>query len=538
MLDLSLSRFAGITDTETRQLKKLNLTTIADLLHYYPRKHVFFKRTRIKDIRIGDNVTLVGKIVSHDLMNSRKGGLTLQIWRIRDKTGRVTCTRFHNHPRYKSKQWREQQHQAYPPDAIVIITGQVKSDRYNSRGIGIHNPQIEVTDLATAKTIRSILAPIYPLTKGITNETVQRCTRAALSCIGYLEDPLPSPLRSRFGLADLQEAIANIHFPKNQEELKTARDRLAFDEFFYLALGMLQRRCTFQQQPGIPLAKTGTLLDRFARGLPFSLTSAQQRVIREILEDMSQPQPMNRLVQGDVGSGKTCVACFAALATIQAGYQVALMTPTEILARQHHRKIAKWFAPLGVSTSLLTGSTATQPRQTIYRKIASGQLSLLIGTHALIQKRVNFKQLGLVICDESHRFGVVARHQLQQKGNFPHILTMTATPIPRTLALTTYGDLAISRIDELPPGRKPILTQLLSDSPKCDRHIAYQRIREEVRQGRQAYIILPLVEASDKLDLKAAIAERVREAFPEGVSLVRPNLPRILGRIAARTDEG
>lgn len=518
MLDLPLSELAGITQTHARQLKSLNLTTVADLLYYSPRKHLFFKRTRIKDLRVGDNATLVGKIVNYSLTHSRQGNLTLEIWRIRDKTGRITCTRFHNHPRYKSKQWQERQRQAYPPNAIVIITGQVKSDRYTSQGIGIHNPSIEVADLATAKAVRSTLVPIYPLSKGIDNETVQQCTRTALSCIDSLTDPLPPRLKARFGLADWQDAIAHIHFPPNREHFKTARTRLAFDELFYLALSMLQRRRAFQQNQSLPLAKTGILLKRFSRTLPFSLTSAQQRVIEEILEDASQPQPMNRLVQGDVGSGKTCVACFAALAAIQAGVQVALMAPTEILARQHHRKIVRWFAPLGISTALLTGSTASPLRQTIYRDIESGKLSLLVGTHALIQKRVNFKQLGLVICDESHRFGVVARHQLQQKGNCPHVLTMTATPIPRTLALTAYGDLAISRIDELPPGRKPIVTQLLSDSANSNRNRAYTRIREEVRQGRQAYIVLPLVKASTKLNLKAAVAERVRlsvQIFPE-----------------------
>jgi ATP-dependent DNA helicase RecG len=277
-----------------------------------------------------------------------------------------------------------------------------------------------------------------------------------------------------------------------------------FDEFFYLQLRLLQHRYTLQQQQGYSLNSTGKQLRKLYKNLPFTLTKAQQRVIAEILSDMSKPTPMNRLVQGDVGAGKTVVAAVAILAAIQSGYQTALIAPTEVLASQHYRKLSEWFEPLGLSVTLLTGSTTAKIRQEIAKGLNLGLLPLLIGTHALIQNTVSFKKLGFVAIDEQHRFGVQQRLKLQQKGISPHILTMTATPIPRTLALTLHGDLDISLLDELPPGREPIQTQLFTSRT---RHKAHEIIRQQIQLGYQAYIILPLVEESERLDLKAAIEE-------------------------------
>jgi len=259
-----------------------------------------------------------------------------------------------------------------------------------------------------------------------------------------------------------------------------------------------------QQQPGCPLAATLELLGNFYKTLPFALTKAQERAILEILTDMKRPVPMNRLLQGDVGAGKTVVAAVAMLAAVESGYQAALMAPTEILAQQHYGKISQWLEPLGIEVALLTGSTPTQQRQYQLRQLELGQISLLIGTHALIQDTVNFKKLGMVAIDEQHRFGVQQRLKLQQKGVSPHILTMTATPIPRTLALTLHGDLDISLLNELPPGRQPIQTRLFTSRT---RRQAYQIIRQQLQLSHQAYIILPLVEESQKLDLKAVIEE-------------------------------
>jgi ATP-dependent DNA helicase RecG len=302
----------------------------------------------------------------------------------------------------------------------------------------------------------------------------------------------------------LQEAIAHIHFPPNQPSLEVARHRLVFDECFYLQLRLLQRRHALRQIQRDALSTQGALLEQFYQILPFPLTNAQQRVIAEILHDLAQPTPMNRLVQGDVGSGKTVVAVAAILAAIQSGCQAAFMSPTEVLAEQHYCNIAEWFKPLHLPVALLTGSTSPAQRQELHGKLRSGQLPLLIGTHALIQASVTFHQLGLVVIDEQHRFGVQQRLKLQQKGKHPHMLNMTATPIPRTLALTLHGDLDVSQIDELPPGRQAIQTQVFAEDQRTKAHDV---IWEQVMQGHQAYIILPLVEDSETMDLKSAVSE-------------------------------
>ena len=289
-----------------------------------------------------------------------------------------------------------------------------------------------------------------------------------------------------------------------------------FDEFFYLQIGLLQRQQQAKQvQTSAILAPRGQLIEAFHKILPFQLTNAQQRVVNDILNDLQQPTPMNRLVQGDVGSGKTVVAVVAILAALQSGYQAALMAPTEVLAEQHYRKLVSWFNLLYLQVELLTGSTKTAKRRHIHSQLETGELPLLVGTHALIQDPVKFRQLGLVVIDEQHRFGVEQRAKLQQKGEQPHVLTMTATPIPRTLALTIHGDLDVSQIDELPPGRQAIQTTLLSGQQRTH---AYDLMRREIVQGRQIYIVLPLVEESEKLDLRSAVEEhqKLQESiFPE-----------------------
>jgi ATP-dependent DNA helicase RecG len=315
---------------------------------------------------------------------------------------------------------------------------------------------------------------------------------------------------------ELKDAIPNIHFPKDSDSLKTARRRLVFDEFFYLQIGLLQRQKQAKAiQTSAILAPTGKLLEQFNEILPFKFTKAQQRVINDILNDLQKPTPMNRLVQGDVGSGKTVVAVVAILAAIQSGYQAALMAPTEVLAEQHYRKLVSWFNLLHLPVELLTGSTKIAKRREIHAQLETGELPLLVGTHALIQDKVNFQSLGLVVIDEQHRFGVEQRAKLQQKGEQPHVLTMTATPIPRTLALTVHGDLDVSQIDELPPGRQQIKTTMLSGQQRPQ---AYDLMRREVAQGRQVYVVLPLVEESEKLDLRSAVEEHQKlqeSVFPD-----------------------
>ncbi|MFS8907812.1 ATP-dependent DNA helicase RecG, partial [Synechococcus sp. OH2] len=333
-----------------------------------------------------------------------------------------------------------------------------------------------------------------------------------------VEDPLPEPLKRQLQLLDLPLALQQIHFPKTQELLAQARRRLVFDEFFYLQLSLLQRRQRYRAQAqAVPRYQParGELLDRFYQILPFQLTAAQQRAIDEILADLRDPLPMNRLLQGDVGSGKTVVAVAALLAAIQSGWQTALMAPTEVLAEQHYRKLVEWLSQLQVPVELLTGSTPPAKRREILRQLQTGELPLVVGTHALIQPAVQFRNLGLVVIDEQHRFGVEQRAALQQKGDHPDVLTMTATPIPRTLTLALHGDLDVTQIDELPPGRKPVHTVVARPG---DRLQVVRLMEREIAQGRQAYVVLPLIEESEKLDLKSAIEEHQRlqeKVFPQ-----------------------
>jgi ATP-dependent DNA helicase RecG len=505
-LEKSSLHRAAIKQSHINKLHKLGIHTILDLLHYFPRDHIICKRVKLTEAKVGETVTIVGKLKRHRIFTAKNGKLTIQQWSITNKSdsASITCTHFHNHPYYQSQRWRSQQCDLYQTNRIVMLSGKVKLDSYTG-GKAIVSAEVKVIDwngtVSDAKN--STIQPVYPLTKGVTSNLIQECLKSALK-ISTLTDPLPKVLREQYKLVGLKQAIAHIHFPANQATLEAARRRLVFDEFFYLQLRLLQQKQARRQIQRDTLLTQGTLLEQFYKILPFQLTQAQQRVVNEILDDLNQNTPMNRLVLGDVGSGKTVVAIAAILAAIQSGYQATLMAPTEVLAEQHFRKIAHWFKPLKLPVALLMGSTPLSTRQEIHQNLQTGKLPLLIGTHALIQNSVQFHQLGLVVIDEQHRFGVQQRLKLQQKGDHPHLLTMTATPIPRTLALTLHGDLDVSRIDELPPGRQAIASQVLTEQQRSQAH---SLIWEQVMQGHQAYIVLPLVEDSDTVGLKSAIGE-------------------------------
>lgn len=500
-------------------LERLGLYTVRDLLFYYPREHLDYARqVQIAHLVPGETATVIGTVRSCKCFSSPKNKkLTIFELILSDPTGRLKLNRFLTGTRFSNPGSQARYKRQYPVGSVVAASGLVKQNKY---GITLDKPEIEVLEGAGAN-IESIkigrVLPVYALTEGVPADTVRKSVIAVLPAAAQLPDPLPSSLRNQYGLIKLKDAIALIHFPNNQEELAHARRRLVFDEFFYLQLGFLQRRQQMRQnQQGASFTPTGKLIQNFQQILPFQLTNAQQRVVTEILRDLSNSNtPMNRLVQGDVGSGKTIVAVFAILAAIQSGYQAALMAPTEVLAEQHYRKLVGWFNLLHLPVELLTGSTKTAKRREIHSQLATGELPLLVGTHALIQDPVNFHRLGLAVIDEQHRFGVQQRARLLGKGKSPHVLTMTATPIPRTLALTLHGDLDVSQIDELPPGRQPIETMMKRGK---DRSKIYDLIRREIAQGRQAYIIFPLVEESEKLDLKAAVEEHQRLSeviFPE-----------------------
>jgi ATP-dependent DNA helicase RecG len=517
-LDQSLTYLKGIGPKNSERLAKLGLYTVRDILYYYPRDHIDYARqVKIRDLVPGETVTVVATTKRCNCFNSpRNAKLTIFELSLSDGSASLKISRFFAGTRFRNRGWQERQKRLYPPGTVVAASGLVKQGKY---GITLEEPDLEVLDSAEAdidSTIVGRVVPVYPLTEGVGADLVRRAVVAALPAAVEIRDPLPAVLRQQYGLVQLPIAIAHIHFPANGEELAVARRRLIFDEFFYLQLGLLRRRKQQQQaQTQIQMAPTGELIDQFYEVLPFALTAAQQRVVQEILNDLQRPTPMNRLVQGDVGSGKTVVAVIAILSAIQAGYQAALMAPTEVLAEQHYRKLVEWFNRLHLPVELLTGSTRIAKRRQIHTQLETGELPVLVGTHALIEDPVKFVNLGLVTIDEQHRFGVQQRARLQQKGDNPHVLTLTATPIPRTLALTLHGDLDVSQIDELPPGRKAIKTTVLSSR---DRTHAYDLIRREIAQGRQVYIVLPLVEESEKLDLRSAIDEHSRLSevvFPE-----------------------
>lgn len=506
----------GIRKAEV--LARLGLLTVKDVLYYYPRDHIdYAKQSNIIELEPGSTVTLVGIIRKINFFTSPKNKkLNVLEVTIKDETGSLKISRFYAGTRYSNRGWQESLKRKYPVGSWIAASGLVKQGKY---GINLDNPELEV--LADSEASISSLKigrvlPVYPLIEGVSADIVRAAVMTVLPAATKLTDPLPTAVREQYGLMELSTSIQQIHFPDDSDTKGAARRRLIFDEFFYLQLGFLQRRSSLRQIHTQAIIKpTGVLIDRFKEILPFKLTNAQQRVIGEILHDIQQPAPMNRLVQGDVGSGKTVVAVMAILAAIQSGYQAALMAPTEVLAEQHYRKLVGWFNLLHIPVELLTGSSKTAKRRQIYSELETGELSIAVGTHALIQDKVNFRNLGLVVIDEQHRFGVFQRAKLQQKGSQPHVLTMTATPIPRTLALTLHGDLDVSQIDELPAGRQPIQTNAVNSRQRSQ---VYELIHREIAQGRQVYIVLPLVEESEKLDLRAATEEHTRlatEVFPQ-----------------------
>lgn len=517
-LDQQLSSLPEVGVRRGGYLERLGLYTVRDILFYYPRDHIDYARqVNINQLQAGETVTLVATIKRCQCFNSpRNPKLSILDLLLKDNTGQIRISRFFAGARFSHRGWQEQQKRKYPIGAVVAASGLVKESKY---GLTLEDPELEILadpgDTIDSLTIGRVV-PVYALTEGVGADMVRKAVTAALPATALLKDPLPAVLRKQYGLMELKEAIANIHFPTDSAALEVARRRLVFDEFFYLQLGLLQRQYKARQvETSAVLTPKGQLIDSFYQLLPFHLTGAQKRVINDILTDLQKPVPMNRLVQGDVGSGKTVVAVVAILAAIQSGYQAALMAPTEVLSEQHYRKLVGWFNLMHLPVELLTGSTPAAKRKQIHAQLETGELPLLVGTHALIQEKVNFQRLGLAVIDEQHRFGVGQRARLQQKGESPHVLTMTATPIPRTLALTLHGDLDVSQIDELPPGRQKIHTTALSSK---ERNHAYDLIRREIAQGRQAYIVLPLVEESEKLDVRAAVEEhqKLQESiFPQ-----------------------
>lgn len=507
-LDAPVTSLPGISTAYATRLKRLGIETVHDLLYHFPHRYEDYSTLKpIHRLQYGEETTVIGTVWSTQTRTTRGGG-TLISSIIADASGTIEAVWF-NQP-YLTRQLRAGRR--------IVLSGKV--DQYLGRLI-LRSPAWEPLERELIHTAR--LVPVYPLTQGISSRWMRRLIKRVVDYWApRLEDPLPAAVRERARVVDLPTAIRQIHFPDDQQAAEQARYRLAFDEFLSLQLRLLQQRHQWKSQAGEPIPRNPALLEAFLASLPFQLTEAQHRSLDQILTDLEQPRPMSRLLQGDVGSGKTVVATAAILMAVAAGKQAALMAPTEILTEQHYRSISEWLAHaadwgLGrpISVALLTGSLSRTERSKLYTALAEGQVDVVIGTHALIQRNVTFQNLGLVIVDEQHRFGVIQRNILRQKGTAPHVLVMSATPIPRSLALTVYGDLEISIIDQLPPGRQPIQTRWLLPT---ERERAYAFVRSQIQQGRQAFILYPLIEESDKVEAKAAVEEYERlqrEVFPD-----------------------
>ena len=505
--DTPLAAIAGIGPKTATRLAGLGLLLARDLLRHYPRDYLDYAHLlRIDALVPGETATIVATVRRcHAFASPRNPNLSILELQLQDITGRLRISKFFAGKRFTSTGWLRSQGRLYPLGCTLAASGLVKETPY---GPSLQDPLIEVLEAPNAPVRSSQigrLLPVYGLTEGLTADRLRQAVAAVLPAAGPWGDPLPAALRQRLELIDRPQALQGIHAPTDRQQLRASRHRLVFDELLLLQLNLLQRRQQQISRPTQPLvlpASQGSLVAAFLDLLPFPLTSAQQRVLAEIRADLRQEQAMARLLQGDVGSGKTVVAIAALLTAIEAGCQGALMAPTEVLAQQHARKLGEWLPQMHISTALLTGSTPRPRRQELLQDLANGQLKLLVGTHALLEDPVQFARLGLVVVDEQHRFGVRQRNRLLGKGLQPHLLTMTATPIPRTLALSVHGDLEVSQIDELPPGRTPVCTQLLRGS---QRQQAYELIRQQVALGLRAYVVLPLVEESETLDLRSAV---------------------------------
>ena len=526
-----LGQIRGIGPKSAEKLAALGLFVARDLIRYYPRDYLDYANlVRIASLEPGSTATIVATVRrSSSFTSPRNPNLSILELQLQDPTGRLRVSRFFAGKRFSSPGWLKSQERQFPAGCTVAVSGLVKETPY---GPCFQDPLMEVLESPNAPLqSRQIgrLLPVYGLTEGLTADRLRQAVQPLLGAVPAWGDPLPGSLLRQQQLLDLPTALVQIHQPDDQERLAAARRRLVFDEFLMLQLGLLQRRRQLTANPAPPLALAAQrapgaadgageaegLMQAFLKILPFPLTGAQRRVLAEIHADLARDQAMARLVQGDVGSGKTVVAIASLLTAIDAGCQGALMAPTEVLAAQHYQKLCEWLPQLHVTVALLTGSTPAKRRRELLADLDNGTLKILVGTHALLEDPVRFARLGLVVVDEQHRFGVHQRHRLLNKGLQPHLLTMTATPIPRTLALSIHGDLDVSQIDELPPGRTPIRTQMIKAG---ERQQAYDLIRREVEAGQRAYVVLPLVEDSEKLDLRSAVEvhrQLSEEVFPD-----------------------
>lgn len=506
----------GVGPKVAYKLNKLGIYTANDLMCYFPKKHIdYSSRTLIKQLKEGENTTVFGYIKSVSAFNT-KNNLSVVKVKIADETGNIELSFFNA----KSNRFILERTKAqFPVNAGIMVSGTVKINNYDHK-LTIDKPTYsimtgEFLEGNTTNLNMARIVPIYTVCEDLSIKTLRKAIYNAIQLYkNHIKNIIPDEIRTRLGIMDKQDAVEQIHFPESLESLERARFSLIFEELFLVQLKLIRIRNENNKHSAISLKiQENGLVKQFINSLPFELTSGQKKAVNEILHDLNSEHPMARLLQGDVGSGKTVVACIMLLAGIENGYQGALMAPTEILAQQHYNNLVQWLTPLGLSVGLFLGSQGKKVREKFQTDLRNGQTNIAVGTHALIQDNIEFNNLGAIVVDEQHRFGVKQRNILKKKSQNPQILTMTATPIPRTLAMTVHGDLDLTIIDELPKGRKPIITTLTSSHKQV-----YELIKKEIEAGRQAYVVYPLIEESETLSAKAATIEAEKlqkEIFPQ-----------------------
>lgn len=501
----------GVGPALGSQLGKRGLHTVEDLLNYYPRTYEDRRAARnIASLKPNDLVSVKATIVNVSSFQMGKAKRKIYDVLVRDASGQIHCKFF----RVPYRGYFER----FERGKEVRVVGTVTD--YRGR-LEFHHPDLR--DVVPDEEVEDALLPIYTEIESVTSARIGRLIKAAMSQLTeetYGPEVFPKELMTKYGLLPRSHALYQVHNPPHEESAlyfnfrAPSQKRLIFEEFFWLELFLAARKAGLQAEKGPAFRTSGELVQKALGVLPFALTGAQNKVFEQIRADLERAKPMHRMVQGDVGSGKTVVAFLAGLTAYEAGYQTALMAPTEILAEQHFKNAKKIFEPLGIDVDLLVGKSKAAERREILERLASGKTGLLIGTHALIEDAVQFQKLGLVIVDEQHRFGVEQRAALKRKGESPHFLVMTATPIPRTLAMTVYGDLDVSVINEMPPGRSPIQSRVIYESKRLE---ALKFMMDQIAKGRQAYVVYPLVEESEKIDLKNALEEfeKLKAMYPQ-----------------------
>lgn len=525
-LDASIAYLKGVGPNRAKVFESKGIFTLEDLLYTMPFRYE--DRSNLKPISAlapGETATIVGEVRSAGSFGSRSSRARLFEIQVRDASGVSMAAKWFRGD-YLQK--------IFEPGQTVALYGKVEWNRYEN-GVEILHPEFEILrpDDEQAALHLGRITPIYRAIAKINSRAIRGLIGRALEVARFPEDPLPEAVRRRLALPERKQALVEAHFPPENADMRLlqacrtpAQFRLIIEEFFFLECGLALKRRKARAAPGIAFELNDKAREQIKRILPFKPTGAQKRALGEIVQDMAKPTPMNRLLQGDVGSGKTIVAVQAAVVALESGYQVAVMAPTEILAQQHYFNIRKLLEPAGYVVVGLTGSFRKSAKDKLKRMIAEGVAHVVVGTHALISKDVDFQKLGLIVIDEQHRFGVLQRLELLRKGLHPDVLVMTATPIPRTLSLTLYGELDVSVIDELPPGRTPIITKA-REYKQAERVYAF--VADEVRRGRQAYVVCPLVEESESKTAKAATEtwqELSEQVFPDfQVGLLHGRMP-------------